>query len=83
MAGGWGLAGGVAPEHGVGHELEHVDAELLVVLLAVDVAEEVAGGGEEIVEALALGGVFFGGERAAIALDEAGDTAVGGLDLVA
>ncbi len=49
----------------------------------MDVAGEGAGRGEEVVEAGAFGGVFVRGEWAAIALDEAGDAAVGGLDLVA
>lgn len=83
LVGGLGLAWGVAPEHSGGHELEQLDAELSVVLVFVDVAVPGAGRSEQIVEAIAFRGVLLRSERAAIALDEAGDAALGGLDLVA
>jgi hypothetical protein len=83
LGGELGLAGGVAPEHGVGHDVEEVNAQPFVFHLAVDVAGEVGGRGDEGVEALALRGIFIGGKGAAVALDDSGDAAVRGLDLVA
>ena len=77
------LAWGVGVKHSVGQELNEVPRGFLLGALAVDVFEEVIGGGNEGVEAVALGGVFLGGEGVAVSFDEAGDGAVVGFDLVA
>jgi len=83
LVGELGLAGGIAPEHGVGHQLKQIDAHLLVLLFAVDVTGKTGGRGEQVVEALAFCCILGRSEWTAIALNEPCDTALGGLDLVA
>ena len=77
------LAGDIGVEHGVGQHLDKVGGHLAFGAVALDVLGEIVGGGDEGVETGALGGVFVGGERAAIAQDEAGDGAVASFDFVA
>ena len=67
-----GLAGDVGEEHGVGDLPDDFDGGLLAGGVALDVFGESSGGVEHVLQALALGGVFFGSEGAAVALDEAG-----------